>query len=110
MRIVTALSMVAGSVLATLALVNMAHRQLSYTDIDPAAIAQPASAEKLLVKSSTGPWKELRAKPLSEVGNWRIECDGSLFDYYDITLGSATDRAHDLGCEAWEVSAIGGVL
>lgn len=110
MRIVTALSMVAGSILATMALTSMMHRQMSYTDIDPAALVEPASAESLLVKSSTGPWKELRLKPLSEVGDWRVECDGSLFDYYGVTLGKATDQAHDLGCDVWEVSAIGGVL
>ena len=76
--------------------------------VSQASAAEPASAESLLVKSDTGAWKELRLRPLSEVGSWRIECDGSTFDFYSTTLGKAVDGARDLECDTWEVSRIGG--
>lgn len=105
MRIVTALSMVAGSILATMAATKMWDHQTQQIGLD----VKPVSADFLLVKDHAGWPANMERMPLSVKGNWRIECDGSLFDYRDITLGAATDRAHDLGCEAWEVSAIDGL-
>lgn len=74
-----------------------------------AQASTPASADFLLVKDHEGWPANMEKKPLSEIGNWRVECDGSLFDYRDVSLGDAVDRAHELECEAWEVSAIDGL-
>ncbi len=39
--------------------------------------------------------------PLTEVGTWVLECDGSRYGLSDVTLGTMTDLARE--CEKWEV-------
>lgn len=108
MRKITLAVIIVGSLLAGHASYKMLHREITQEGLDWSTPA-PAKADFLLVKDHAGWPADMKKFPLSQVGNWRVECDGSLYDYRDISLGAATDRAHDLGCQAWEVSAIDGL-
>lgn len=103
MRKITLAVLIVGSLFAGHVLTRTLERADSWSVGAEQSLLEPASADSLLVKAHTGWPADMERLPLSEVGPWMVECDGSEIPYRG-SLGFAVDKAHDMGCKSWEVS------